>query len=168
MRIILLFIVLVFSSQSYANEHLTNECDALLQKNATDFSYFRLKTAIKLGECLGVKQLKEGQSIALKEACEEVKEDSESMVSYLNLSMVEAIKIGQCAGIINYIYNNYNRASYQDPDLNENRYRYTNTYKNRYKYKCKKETNALTAILSSNERKYITSTILKILCAKGY
>ncbi len=111
MRIVLLGIVgcafLLSSNGVTAQVTLHHDCRQYQETVTSSFVLFSQRELMELGACTGVALLKDHRLSALPEACNEVKE-SKSVFGIATLSKAEAIKVGQCAGVINYIYERYN------------------------------------------------------------
>ncbi|WP_010561988.1 hypothetical protein [Pseudoalteromonas spongiae] len=93
---------------SYGKERLPSDCSHLQSVTELDFVLFSKKEFIELGECLAINAIKSNLPFNMLEACNEVDEDRRNILGIFSLSKSEAIRIGQCVGAINYIYQRYN------------------------------------------------------------
>ena len=144
------FLLLMLSHNSFADSYLDNECDTILAKKPQNMLIFSSQKLIKYGECFGVQQLKKRAIQILPAACSEVIEDTNNLISYINLSKSEAIKIGQCVGVINYIYDNYhNTFIAQDRDS---------------KYNCNKGLVAVKLLVAVSYPLINRRDVLRVLC----
>ena len=133
---LLLILLLLFPAICSGNEYLKVDCEDLAEVEQSVFQMFDLKDFVELGQCVGVKLLKQGKDQSLAKACSEVIEDQKNLLGSFSLSKAEAIQIGQCVGIIKYIYDHYNgdiysRSSYQ-------------------KYRCKKGEAAVEILIATS------------------
>lgn len=102
----LLLISICFTSHS--KNKLAIDCSHLKEVSKIDFVLFSKKEFIELGECLAINAIKSNLTFSMLEACNEVDEDRRNILGIFSLSKSEAIRIGQCVGAINYIYQRYN------------------------------------------------------------
>jgi len=96
---------------SHGKNRLPSDCSHLQEITELDFVLFSKKEFIELGECLSINAIKTNSPINIVEACNEVDEDRRNILGIFSLSKSEAIRIGQCIGAINYIYQRYNNES---------------------------------------------------------
>ncbi|MFT4927661.1 MAG: hypothetical protein ACI8WB_003774 [Phenylobacterium sp.] len=151
MRMLFLLFLMV-SCQSVAKEALVKSCQHLQSATKATFVLFSKKELIELGKCTGVDLIKKGQMKALELACGEVTENKASPLGIASLSMVEAIQIGQCMGVINYIYDHYHGESVES---NRNR-----------TYQCRRDTIEAAEILSISESINTRDEARAKLCTK--
>lgn len=147
----LLLISLCFNCQG--KNRLPNDCTHLQKVTELDFVLFSKKEFIELGECLAINAIKSSLPFNMIEACNEVDEDRRNFLGIFSLSKTEAIRIGQCIGAINYIYQRYN-------DEPVNRYNY-NTYR------CTKGLDAVDIIRAGLFSDVNRKNLRKALCHKG-
>ncbi|MEO2282047.1 hypothetical protein [Pseudoalteromonas pernae] len=102
----LLLLSLCFTS--HGKNRLPSDCSHLQEVTELDFVLFSKKEFIELGECLAINAIKTNLPINIVEACNEVDEDRRNILGIFSLSKSEAIRIGQCMGAINYVYQRYN------------------------------------------------------------
>ncbi len=107
MKFIIALIFLFVIQPAVAKSSLPENCMHLKETVKADFILLNKKEFIQLGECSAVALLKLGELKKLNEACAEVIEDKNNVLGILSLSKSEALKIGQCVGVINYIYERF-------------------------------------------------------------
>ena len=107
MRLILVAIFLSFTPFILAKSTLPASCSSFEEVIQSDLILLKKREFIELGECVGIALLKENRLKNLPEICSEVIENKLTPLGGLSLSKLEAIKIGQCTGIINYVYERY-------------------------------------------------------------
>ncbi len=108
MRLFLAVIFLSYTPFILAKSTLPTSCSSFEEVIQSDLILLKKREFIELGECVGVALLKENRLKNLPEICSEVIENKLTPLGGLSLSKLEAIKIGQCTGIINYVYERYN------------------------------------------------------------
>lgn len=108
MRYWLGLLLLSYCFTSYGKNRLPSDCSHLQEVTELDFVLFSKKEFIELGECLAINAIKTSLPFNMIEACNEVDEDRRNLLGIFSLSKSEAIRIGQCMGAINYIYQRYN------------------------------------------------------------
>lgn len=108
MRYCLGLLLLSLCFTSHGKNRLPNDCSHLQEVTELDFVLFSKKEFIELGECLAINAIKTNLPINIVEACNEVDEDRRNILGIFSLSKSEAIRIGQCMGAINYVYQRYN------------------------------------------------------------
>ncbi|MBU2925808.1 hypothetical protein Q4530_01105 [Colwellia sp. 1_MG-2023] len=147
-----LLLCLLFQN-SYAKETLIEDCRHLENATEADFVLFSKKEFIQLGECLAVSFIKKRIELDLIESCNEVDEDKRNFLGVLSLSKLEAIKIGQCIGVINFIYQHYDN----EPVNSWGSYKYKT-------YHCLKGNRAVDRIIRSRATLLNKQDIRKLLC----
>ncbi|MFT7006556.1 MAG: hypothetical protein ACJAXJ_001064 [Colwellia sp.] len=149
MRYFVLFLLLVCSTTVYAKKTFVKECTQE-EENISSFSlvFFNKAALINLGSCVGVATIKRGAHLDIVESCKEVVEDKINLLGVLALSKAEAIQIGQCLGVIQYINNKYH-----------NEYTYSNGI-----YQCKKGMAAVKTIVKLSDSKVSKTMLRDRLC----
>jgi hypothetical protein len=147
----------VFSQVSFAKNTLVDDCSHLKEASEAQFTLFNKTEFIQLGECLAVHTIKRGPITDLPMLCDEVREDDSTPLGNWSLTKLEAIYIGQCVGVINYIYQRYNEES-----VSLNNYRYGRSKK----YYCVRGESAVKILRESNHEESNRADILNLLCTQ--
>jgi hypothetical protein len=155
MRLIITLFLLFASSSGLANTNVIESCQHLEETTEAKFILFSKRDLVELGECIGISFLKNKVKVNLVESCNEIDEDKRNILGILSLSKREAIQIGQCAGVINFIYQHYHGEKAYDT--------LRNRYSNR-KYSCKKGDLAITLIRQAVTTKLNRESIKDLLC----
>jgi len=157
---ILLLLTLIISFNSIAEIRVPVRCEeSVAQISTTNLIFFNSTEVIKVGECVGVELVKRGVMEALPKACDEVVEHKNNLLGALSLSKKEALQIGQCMGVINYVYDRYN-----DEKYNTSRYdSYYSKYKS-YVYQCVTGMTAVKKLASTTYSLSSRSKIRDVLC----
>lgn len=160
MKKILLFLTFLVSCNSIADMHVPTRCEeSLTQISKANLIFFNTTEVIKVGECVGVELIKKGIEQELTKACAEVVENEDNVIGVLSLSKKEALQIGQCFGVINYVYDRYNDEQYKASRYN----RESSKYK-RYVYQCTTGMNAVKKLISTPYAVSSRSKIRDVLC----
>lgn len=109
MKIIILLMLISFTQSPFAKDALVDDCSHLKEATEAEFTLFSKKEFIELGECIGVYTIERKPILDLSMLCDEVREDETNPFGNWSLTKLEAIYIGQCLGVIDYVYNRYNR-----------------------------------------------------------
>jgi len=156
MRLILLSLLLLFSvvNANNAQAKVSLHSDCKQYKNIADYSFvlFSKRDLIELGACTGVALLKENRLPNLVDSCKEVLE-AKSVFGIATLTKLEAIQAGQCAGVINYIYNHYH---------NER----TN-YGSKRVYSCIRGDEAVELLSKESKKTYRRNDVRDLLCGNS-
>ena len=160
MRQLLLLLTLIVSFNSIAEMRVPVRCEeGLAQVSTTNLIFFNTAEVLNIGKCVGVELVKKGIMNGLPKACDEVVENNSNLLGSLSLSINEAIHIGQCMGVINYVYERYNGERY-----NLSRYdRYSSKYK-KYIYQCDIGMVAVRKLITTNASLSSRSKIRDVLC----
>jgi hypothetical protein len=153
MKFLVGILLCLFFQNSYAKETLIEDCSHLENVTEADFVIFSKKEFLQLGECLGVSFIKKKIELDLIESCNEVDEDKRNFLGILSLSKLEVIKIGQCIGVINFIYQHYDNEPVNDGS----------NYKHKT-YHCLKGNRAIEQIIRSRATLLNRQDIRKLLC----
>lgn len=160
MRQLLLLLTLVISCNSLADIRVPARCEeSVIQIKKTSLIFFNSTEAIKVGECVGVELVKRGVEQELPKACGEVIENKNNVLGELSLSKKEALQIGQCMGVINYVYDRYNNEKYRPSRYD----RYYSKYQN-YVYQCATDITAVKRLISTGDSLSSRSKIRDVLC----
>lgn len=158
----MLILLLVTSLRGWAQEIIPPECSDFKSVKKTTFVVFNKQELMTLGRCTGVNLLKQGRGQELAQACGEVMEDRLNPLGVLSLSKAEAIKIGQCMGVIKYIHDYYHNEAIQsigNASLAD---------KNRV-YQCRRDLEAVEILMAaSNDLLNTRIEIRALLCSKKY
>jgi len=157
MRLLILLILISFTQTSFTKNELVGDCSHLKEATEAEFILFNKKEFIELGECLAVHTIKNRAITDLPMLCNEVIEDKITPFGIMSLTKLEAIYIGQCVGVINYIYQRYNE---------ENIIRNNSRYGRKTKYYCVKGLSAVKILSESNNDESNRSEIRDLLCTK--
>ncbi len=111
---IIALMLLAYIPQSMAKSSLIHNCSEYEKIAESDFILLNKAEFIQLGQCVGIELMRTERMNHLVEACSEVVEDNISPLGVFSLSKVEAIKIGQCLGAVDYVYYEYNGTKYYD------------------------------------------------------
>lgn len=158
MKYLLLIILFVFIQPSFAKDTLIKDCAHLENANESEFVLFNKKEFIQLGECVAVSLIKKQSILNLPLACDEVIEDHSNPLGIFSLSKLEAIYIGQCLGIVNYIYEHYH---------DEKVYRYDRWSNSNNKYRCVKGINAVNILRTIKSDRLDRNDIRDMLCVES-
>lgn len=160
MKQLLFLIALMISFNSMAKVRIPVRCEeGIEQISKTNLMFFDTTEVIKVGECVGIELAKKGAMEHLPKACDEVVENKNNLLGGLSLSKKEALQIGQCMGVINYVYDRYNGERY-----NLSRY---DSYDLRYKnsiYQCDTGMTAVIKLAATNATVSSRSKIRDVLC----
>ncbi|NQZ93553.1 MAG: hypothetical protein HRT97_14585 [Moritella sp.] len=160
MRTLLFLLTLVISCNSLADMRVPARCEESVSLiNKTDLIFFNSTEVIKVGECIGVELVKRGVEQELPKACGEVIENKTNVLGALSLSKKEALQIGQCMGVINYVYDRYNNEKYRPSRYDS----YYSKYKN-YVYQCATDMTAVNRLTSTTYSLSSRSQIRDVLC----
>lgn len=118
---------------------------------------FNKAELMELGACVGIELVKHDKLLNISEACDEVVEDKLNPLGMLSLSKKEAIQIGQCFGVIKYIYDYYDDAKYQAPYYSS--YRRSDNV-----YQCEKGMRAVSILRASEQKFSSRADIRDVLC----
>jgi hypothetical protein len=157
MRFLITVFLIIFSQVSFAKNALVDDCSHLKDASEAQFTLFSKKEFIQLGECLAVHTIKRRSITNLPMFCNEVIEDKTTPFGIMSLTKLEAIYIGQCVGVINYIYLRYNE---------ENIDRHNSRYGRNKKYYCVKGLSAVKILSANNNDESNRSDIRDLLCAE--
>jgi hypothetical protein len=157
MRFLITVLLIIFSQISFAKNALVDDCSHLKGASEAQFTLFNKKEFIQLGECLVVHTIKNGPITNLPMLCNEVIEDKSTPLGIMSLTKLEAIYIGQCVGVINYIYQRYN-----EENISLNNFRYGRSKK----YYCVKGTLAVRILSERNHGESKRNDIRDLLCTK--
>jgi hypothetical protein len=160
MRSLLLLITIIISFNGMARERVPSRCEeSAAQISKIDLMFFNTKEVIKHGECVGIELAKRGFMRELPKACDEVVENENNLLGPLELSKKEALQIGQCVGIINYIYDHYHGEEYQSEHDNN----YYSKRRNNI-YQCEKGMTAVKILTATESSLSSRSKIRDVLC----
>jgi hypothetical protein len=109
MKFLFIFFLILLTQPSLAKEALVDDCSHLKGASEAEFALFSKKEFIELGECLAVYTIERKPILDLPMLCDEVREDETNPLGNWSLTKLEAIYIGQCLGVIDYVYKRYNR-----------------------------------------------------------
>jgi hypothetical protein len=155
MRILILCLFIIFTQTSFAKDGLVNDCAHLKEASEVQLAIFSKKELIELGECLAVYTIERKSIIDLPMFCGEVIEDESTPLGDWSLTKLEAIYIGQCFGVVDYIYTRYNKQFFI---VNNNGYR-----SNR-KYSCYRGGDAVKILRKKASNKMSEYDIRDLLC----
>jgi len=160
MKKLIFLLTLVISCNSLADMKVSVRCEeGVSQINKTNLIFFNSAEVIKVGECVGVELVKRGIDQELSKACGEVIENKTNVLGALSLSKKEALQIGQCMGVINYVYDRYNNEEYRPSRYD----RYYSKYKN-YVYQCDTGMTAVNKLTITSASLSSRSKIRDVLC----
>lgn len=134
---------------------LIKDCQHLEQATKSEFILFSKRDLVELGECIGINFLKNKVDIDLVTSCKEVSEDRRNPLGILSLSKVEAVQIGQCVGVINFIYQHY----HGEKVFNERIKKYSNR-----EYRCKRGNEAVVIISTADKVNWDRNIVKNLLC----
>ena len=97
---------MISTNDAQAKGSLHSACKQYQEVLESSFVLFSKKELMELGTCTGVALLKGHRLSTLVDSCNEV-EEAKSVFGIASLSKAEAIKVGQCVGVIDYIYQRY-------------------------------------------------------------
>ena len=152
-----LLLCLVFQP-SYAKQSLPKNCSHLEGATKANFVLFSKTEFIQLGECLAISFIKKKVQLNFVESCNEVDEDRRNLLGIFSLSKYEAILIGQCKGIIDYIYQHYD-----NEPVNSN----SNRSYSQALYHCTKGIEAVDRIRQSSTTLTTRTDLRNLLCTKS-
>lgn len=162
MKVLILALLILFSFNSPAKDYVKPNCSEfnLYQLDIESISVFESKTLIEIGHCLGLYLLENQRPQHLVDACKEfIEHHNNSKYALVFLSKAEAIKIGQCLGVIDYAFEQNLKRLAHDKRLN---------YRNRYNYqpkRCIKNTlEAAKTIASTKLVSFSIKEITKKIC----
>lgn len=138
-----------------ASENMAAECGHNKIEGFSDLLFFNKMDSIKLGECVGGKTIKKKSIVNLPSACDEVIEDKLNPLGIMSLTQLEAIQIGLCRGVINYINQHYH---------NEAVPKHLTNYNYNKKYFCRDGFDAVNIIRKSSSDKHNRSDVRDLLC----
>ena len=158
MRPLLIILSLVLSLNCMASASMPSKCkDVASQVNRIDLIMFDKAKLIELGTCVGVELAKHNKLENLSEACDEVAEDKINPLGMLSLSKKEAVQMGLCTGVINYIYAHYDGEKYESAFYP--RYQRYNDV-----YRCEKGGAAVNTLRNSGKTLSSREAIRDVLC----
>lgn len=158
MKYLLLLILFVFIQPSFAKGGLIKDCEHLKNVNEAEFVLFNKKEFMQLGECVAVSLIKKQSIFNLSLACHEVIEDNSNPLGIVSLSKLEAIYIGQCLGVINYIFQHYHDEKVPKYDRWSNR---------NNRYRCVKGLKAVNILKAIHVDKLDRNDIRDMLCVES-
>jgi len=157
MRLIILSVLLYFAvvnaNNAQAKVSLHSDCKEYEEMVSSSFVLFSKTELIELGACTGVALLKDHRLSTLGDSCKEALE-ANSALGIATLTKVEAIKVGQCAGVINYIYGRYH----------DERVGYSSYSRRGYVYSCIKGYEAVNLLSEKSQRRYSRNDVRDLLC----
>ncbi|NRA59810.1 MAG: hypothetical protein HRU25_02655 [Psychrobium sp.] len=158
MRLIILSMLfclsMVNANSALAKVDVYGDCKQQYQGMvASSFVLFSKKELMELGTCTGVALLKRNRLSTLVYSCNEAQE-ARSVFGIATLSKAEAIQVGQCVGVINYIYDRYDGER-----LDYSAYRRSN-----YVYSCIRGRAAVDLLSKEPKRSYGRNTVRDLLC----
>ncbi|SQD76694.1 hypothetical protein [Moritella yayanosii] len=162
MRALLLILTLILSFNSMARERVSARCENnATQVSEMDLMFFNTTKVIKLGECVGIELVKHSNMRELPQACSEVVEHNNNVFGSLSLSKKEALQIGLCLGVINYVYDRYHDETYRAE-------RYNSYSSKRYNhiYQCEKGITAVSRLITTGSSLTSRNNIRDVLCIK--
>jgi hypothetical protein len=87
--------------------------------------------------------------------CDEVKEDESNLFGTWSLTKLEAIYIGQCLGVIDFVYKRYNKQFVSGRN---------GWYRQNKKYTCLKGADAVEVLIKKATNKMSEYDVRKLLC----
>ena len=100
-------LVWLLATNCFAKNFNDRDCNDVSKVEKASFVLFNKTKLVEFGECLGVSLIKQNDTSWIPEACAEIPEDENAPLGILNLSKKEAIQIGMCLGLVEYIYHKY-------------------------------------------------------------
>ena len=156
MKYLIMVLFCLIAQTSFASEKLIAGCAHLKSAKEAEFVLFNKKEFIQLGECIAVNFIKKQTILNLPRACEEVTENQLNPLGILSLTKLEAIYIGQCIGVINYIYQHYHDEAVQ----------YNRRSRRNRKYSCVKGSAAVKILSASVNDENYRNDIRDLLCTE--
>jgi hypothetical protein len=155
MRVLISLFLCLFVETSFAKDALIKDCEHLQSIKQADFVLLNKKEFIELGECVAENLIKTKFVSNLPLACSEVIEDKLNPLGILSLTKLEAIYMGQCLGVINYIYQHYHN------EMISINYSYN---RNRKKYHCIKGVSAAKRLSVQEDEQSTRYEVRDLLC----
>lgn len=160
MKYLMAIFLCVIAHAAPANDQLMKDCSHLSNAKEAEIALFNKETFIQLGECIAVNLIKKKPIINLSRACDEVIEDKSNPFGDFSLTKLEAIYIGQCIGVINYIYQHYND---ETVDIIKRKQTWNSRYR---KYSCIKGLKAVSILRASANEESNRDNIRELLCTE--
>lgn len=158
MKFLFTFVLILLTQPSLAKEALVDDCSHLKDASESEFALFSKKEFIELGECLAVYTIERRAIVDLPMLCDEVIEDESNPLGNWSLTKLEAIYIGQCLGVIDYVYKRYNKQFV----LRNNSWNTRNK-----KYSCYRGGDAVKVLRKKASNKMSEYDIRDLLCEAG-
>lgn len=158
MKFVITLFFLIFTSVAFAKNPLIKDCEHLEDASQSEVTLFNKTEFIELGECLAVNAMKKSTISDLPMLCSEVKENTSNPLGIFALTKLEAIYIGQCVGVINYIHQRYH-----DEYIDGN-----SGYSRNKTYHCQKGQRAVNILTLEATEKMYRRDVRDLLCSSRY